>query len=395
VGSNRPEVRGRWVIYYYLVNSLKRRLILELKDSFKGHPVYNKIIPWIEDKFVFTERPQYGIVVKGSSGNKVSLAADNFMGTVQSHVMLAYIGTPTYALEWVREDLRAVAEDGYFPTAAGVYYMEILHAPERNDEHGWYILDPLLTVTDEAVLQFITGVEREAQLQNVPLKGTVRLWENHRILLTENVDYAVDYQNGGITLLRNFSANAVLNAFYRYPVASIGPIPFQWNQADFKTLPGVVLAFGKRACKGDKCAIVVYPDRVDAAQAYGGKFELTFELSVVSQDSIQREEIADFAIMSLWGIKKPLLEFEGIELIDISMGGEVEETYDEAADLMYYNSSLSLQIRADWEIHIPMPLTVSKVQPVTPRPEEQVAANLFFATFPVLAGRNSTFEKIQ
>lgn len=382
-------------MYYYLVNSLKRRLILELKDSFKGHPIYNKVVPFIEDKFVFTERPQYGIVVKGSSANKVSLAADNFMGTVQSHVMLAYMGTPTYPLEWVREDLRCVAVDGYFPTVAGVYYMEILRAPENNSEHGLYVLDPLLTVTDEAVLQFVTGVEREAQLQNIPLKGTIRLWQDHRNLLVEGTDYTIDYQNGGITFLRNFAPQQVLNADYRYPVATIGPIPFQWNQADFKTLPGVVLAFGKRAKKGDKVAIVIYPDRVDAANAYGGKFELTFELEVVTQDSIQREEIADFAIMSLWGIKKPILEFEGIELIDISMGGEVEETYDEAADLMYYNSTLSVQLRADWEIHIPMPLTISRVQQTIPRPDQQLPSELFFATSPILAGRNSTFEKIQ
>jgi hypothetical protein len=381
-------------MYYYLVNSLKRRLILELKDSFKDHPVYNKIVPFIENKFTFTERPQYGIVVKGSSANKVSLAADNFVGTVQSHVMLTYIGTPRYPLEWVREDLRAVAVEGYFPTLPGVYYLEILHAPHNNSEYGWYAIDPLLTVTDEAVLQFVTGVEREAQLQNVPLQRTVRLWENHRVQLVEGTDFSVDYQNGAISFLRNFSANSVLNADYRYPQPTRGPFKFQWNQADFTTLPGVVLAFGKRAKKGDKVAVVVYPDRVDAANAYGGKFELTFELNVISQDPVQMEEINDFAIMSLWGVKKPTLEFEGIELVDISMGGEVEEAYDETADIMYYNSSISVQLRADWEIHIPLPLTIQRIQQTIPRPEQEPSNALFFATLPVLAGRNSAFEKI-
>jgi hypothetical protein len=383
-------------MYFYLVNSLKRRLIMELKDSFVGHPVYNKIVNFIEDKFVFQERPQYGIVVKGSSANKVSLAGDNFMGTVQSHVMLAYIGVPSYPLEWIREDLRSVAEHVSrgqgFPTAPGIYYMEILEAPKNNSDYGWFAIDPLLTVTDEAVLQFVTGVEREAQLQRVPVRGTLRLWENHNVELTEGVDYTVNYQNGAITFLQNFSPSSFLNGFYRYPTESLGPVKFQWNQADFKTLPGVVLAFGKRAKKGDKVAICVYPDRVDAANAYGGKFELTFELDVISQDSIQREEITDFAIMSLWGVKKPLLEFEGIELVDISMGGEVEEQYDEAADLMYYNSTISLQLRADWEIHIPLPLTISKVTQTIPSPGQQ--PDIFFATIPVLAGRNDLFEKI-
>jgi hypothetical protein len=249
-------------------------------------------------------------------------------------------------------------------------------------------------VTDEAVLQFVSGVEREAQLQRLPVKGTVRLWVDHHTLLTEGVDYQVNYNDGAITLLRSFFPNVVLNADYRYTAPSVGPVAFQWNQADFKALPGVVLAFGKRARKGDKVAIVIYPDRVDAANAYGGKFELSFELEVISQDPIQMEEITDFAIMSLWGVKKPLLEFEGIELTDISMGGESEEQYDETADLMFYNSSITVALRVDWEIHIPLPLTISRIQQTIPRPEQMQAANMFFATAPHIAGRNSNFEKI-
>ncbi len=382
-------------MYYYLLNSLKRRVILELKDSFVRHPVYNKIVDYIENKFTFDQRPQYGIVVKGSSANKVSLSGDNFVGAVQSHVMLAYIGTPAYPLEWVREDLQRVREShGQFPTPPGVYYMEILHVPTNASEYGFYAIDPLLTVTDEAVLQFSTGYEREAQLQNIPVKHTVRLWLNHREQLNEGRDFTVDYASGGITLLKNFSPNATLNGDYRYAIATIGPVQFQWNQADFKTLPGVVLAFGKRACVGDKVAVVVYPDRVEAANAYGGKFEMTFELEVISQDPIQMEEITDFAIMSLWGIKKPQLELEGLEIIDISLGGEVEEQYDETADLMYYNATISLQMRADWEIHIPLPLTIQRIVPSIPRPSQLPSSDLFFATVPTLVNRNSDFEKL-
>ena len=54
-------------MYFYLISSLKRRLIEELKDSFARHPLYKKIVPFIQNKYAFDERPQYGIVVKGSS----------------------------------------------------------------------------------------------------------------------------------------------------------------------------------------------------------------------------------------------------------------------------------------------------------------------------------------
>lgn len=390
-------------MYYYLVQSLKRRLILELKDSFSRHPVYEKVVPFIQNKYAFDERPQYGIVVKNSTANKVSLSADNFIGTVESHVMLAYIGLPVYPLEWVREDLNCVRQNGgVMPTAPGVYYLEILKAPEHAQDPGYFVIDPLLTVTDEPVLHFVSGIEQEAQLQRAPLKGTLRLWDNHRYLLVEGTDYQVDYTNGAIKFLQRFNPETFISGDYRYPQPSIGPVPFFWNTPDFKTLHGVVLAFGKRAKKGDKVAIVVYPDRVEAANAYGGRFDAVFEFDVIAQDPIQMEEMADLVVMYLWGQKRPILSIEGIEITDISMGGESEEPYDEAGELFYYMASMSISIQADWEIHVPLPLTISRVTGpsgvagVVAGEEDVQFVNdrLFFATVPVIAGRNNAFERI-
>jgi len=396
-------------VYYTLIQALKRRLVLELQDSFAQHPVYNKIVDQIQNKYAFSERPQYGIVVKGASGNKVALSADNFIGTISSHVMLATVGQPCYPLEWVREDLAAVRDNNdVMPVTPGIYYMEILEAPTTAQGCGQYILDPLLTATDEPVLYLQSGLETTAQLKHCPTPGTVRLYENHHFMLVEGTHYSLDYNTGKITLLTRANPGSYLTADYRFATESIGPIPFSWNQADFKTLPGVVMAFGKRARKGDKVAIVVYQDRVDTAGAYGGRFDATFEFDIISQDTNQTEEITDLAFMYLWAIKRPILSTEGIEITDVSMGGETEETYDETADLFYYNASMSIQMQADWEIHVPLPLTISRVTPATPAglqalPDTvgqqsniigDVSSNLFFATVPVLAGRNNNFERI-
>lgn len=379
-------------MYYNITQALKRRLILELQDSFSRHPVYRKIVPSIQNRFAFDERPQYGIVIKGSSANKVQLSADNFVGTIQSHVMLAYLGQPVFPIEWVREDLRAVAANGgRMPVAPGIYFIEILSAPTMPGEEGFFVVDPLLTATDDAVLMFRTGIEREAQLQNPPVPGTLRLWQNRRYQLKEGTDFRVNYQEGSIDLIASdFGKGTTLTADYRYAAPSIGPIGFTWNTADFKTLPGVVLAFGKRAEAGNKVAVVVYEDRIDAAEAFGGKFEVTFDMDVIARDTIQMEEISDLAIMYLWAQKKPVLELEGIEIMDVSMGGEAEEIADETGENFFYQSSLSVQLRADWESHVALPITIKGMNPQM----EMVSSEVFFATKPILVGRNDDFERI-
>jgi len=386
-------------MYYYLVSSLKRRLILELQDSFRAHPIYSKIVPFIQDKHVFEERPQYGIVVMGASANKVQWSPDNFLGTIQSHVMLAYVEKPVFPLEWIREDLNAIrGNNGAFPSPPGVYFLEILSAPTNPSEPGYFAIDPLLTEFDRPVLHFQSGIEREAQLEHAPVQETLRLWENGRYLLKEGTDYTVDYTTGAIQIISRFNPGSTLTADYRRAGTSIGPVEYRWNTSDYSTIPGVVMAFGKRGKAGDKVAVVTTPDRVDAAQAFGGKFELSFDLTVIARDPTQREEISDFTIMSLWNDRKAKLEFEGIEIVDVSIGGESEETYDETANDFFYNASVSVQMRADWEAHYPLPLTISRVTPDRPDGTsgiQEVSGDMFYATHPIIVGRNDDFERIR
>jgi hypothetical protein len=387
-------------MYFYLISSLKRRLILELQDSFSRHPVFEKIVPFIQNRFAFDERPQYGIVVKGSSANKVQVSPQNFLGTIESHVMLTYYNEPAYLLEWVREDLNRVKESGgSMPIPAGVYYIECLSAPTMPGEFGEFIIDPLLTINDEPIIQTQSGVVISATIQNQPVQGTLRLWANRNQLLVEGSDYTVDYANQEITFKSGFFPGTLVTAGYRYAAPSIGPVRWAWNMADWKTLPGVVLAFGKRGKTGDKQAIVVYSDRVETAQAYGGRFDVSFDLDVISRDPMQSEEIADLVLMYLWGEKRSALSFEGLEVMDTSMGGESEEIYDDSAELYYYNSSMTVQIQSDWEMHIPIPYTISKASAYTKSDgttsiQALSQASLFFNTTPTIPGRNANYERI-
>jgi hypothetical protein len=397
------------LMYHYLISALKRRLVLELKDIFSRHPVYEKVVPYIQNKYSFDERPQYGIVVKGSTANKVALSGDNYLGTIESYLMLAYVNQPAYPIEWVREDTPTIqANNNVFPLAPGIYYIDVLSVPTPDQQPGQFMIDPLIRVTDEPVLQFQSGIEREAQLQVPPLQNTLRLWENRRYLLKEGTDYTIDYKTGAITLKGRYNRSAILTADYFYPVDSMGPFNFYWNTSDATSLPGVVMAFGKRARVGDKVAVVIYPDRVDTAQAFGGKLELTFDVDVIAQDPAQMEEIADHAMISLWSEKKPALETEGIEVLDVSISGEAEEMQDETAQIFFYTASMSVQLRSDWEVHIPLPLTLTLVSDApadiptddnrgtTAKSGLKVVSNgLVYATVPIMIpGRNADFERI-
>ncbi len=379
-------------MYYNLAGALKNRLVLELKDSFSRHPVYQKIVPMIQNKQSFEERPQFGIIVQGSSTNKVQLDPSNFIGTVQSYVMLAQVdGGLEFPLEWVKEDLDSIRlNGGRPPTLPGVYYLEILQAPTNPNEEGFFILDPLLTVTDEQVLYFTTGFETEGQLQHEPLDRTLRLYINGVLPLREGEDYTLE-PLGAIKFLRPMPTSSIITEASRYPGASTPPLSFRWNHANTTALPGIVLAFGKRSAPGQKVAVVVYSDRVDTAEAYGGKNEISYDLEVVARDTVQCSEIADLVWMYLWSEKRASLGFEGIEVLDVSQGGESEDPIDETGQDFQYTVNMSVQLRADWEVHVPLPLTISRVEitEVT-----AVTTQLYLDTAPLVVGRNADFERI-
>jgi hypothetical protein len=76
----------------------------------------------------------------------------------------------------------------------------------------------------------------------------------------------------------------------------------------------------------------------------------------------------------------------------------VEETYDETGDTYYYNASISLQLRADWEMHVPLPLVLTKVvqEPTdTTAGIQPVVSSLYFAAHPVIPNRNNDYERIK
>lgn len=176
-------------------------------------------------------------------------------------------------------------------------------------------------------------------------------------------DYTVDPQTGVVTLTQPLVTGSRVEADYNYPVASIGPFGLNRDMSNNKAIPGVVLAFGKQLRDGDKQAVVIHDSRVQAAREYGGRWDVNIDIDVITRDPQTREEISDLLLMYFFAIRKEALTEEGLELLDISFGGEVEETYDATNNDYYFNASLTMTFQTDWAIHVPLPLTIERIVP--------------------------------
>jgi hypothetical protein len=153
-----------------------------------------------------------------------------------------------------------------------------------------------------------------------------------------------------------------------------------------------VLVFGRRYQKGDRWAVVVSPIREEAYLEYGGKWELSIDIDIIARDVNSQAEIADQTAMFLWANLRPNLIDEGIDIQDVSMGGESEEVYDENADDYFYNSAISLTIQTDWFMMSPITSRILAYQEeITGLPNE-----LRFTAYrdPFFYAKFQTYEKI-
>ena len=360
----------------WLTNATKRRLIEDLRQILYEHPRYRSDSQNVVNKFSFKERPQRGIVVSGTSAYRVGLSSGDYIGRATSFVMLTqYQDWPGTTIEWARENFPLLEQCSQrrdvFPSLPGAYLIEIKSLPDRaRSIPGQFMVTPYLTVNGEPLLIMSDPAGAEAQITNVPLyRGALRLWLNGRRPLLQDVDYSVDWESGHITFMKSIPDGAIIDADYRYHVPQRGPFNFDLEKTNVDAIPGVILAFGDRAQDCDKMVVVVTDSRVEVAEVFGGKFEVHFDLTVFSRDAEDREKLSDYVISGVLS-RKLAWGFEGLELLDVSPGGESEEVYNAEIDDYYYDSAVSLTIRVDWESHVSLPIQNFRIEQ-TSKTEEQ------------------------
>lgn len=402
----------------WLTNATKKRLIEELRKILYEHPKYRSDSQNVQNKFAFAERPQRGVIVNGTSADRVRLAADNYMGRVSSFVMQAPVQNfPGTSVEWVMENkslLEQYSPDRtVFPSPPGVYVIEVTKVPdEARSVPGEFFIDPILSVPSELLIVLGPPGAEEAQLSHPDVYGgSVRLWLDGTRPLLAGVDFSVDYSTGLVTFLKPVPDGMNVYADYRYSTPRQGPQYFTFNSTDYTSVPGAVIAFGERAQECDRTAIVVGETRAETADVYGGKFEVHFDLVVFSRDPEDREKLVDYVVVKILE-RQNVLGYDGIELLDVAPGGESEEIYVQEIDDYFYDGAVAASFRVDWEIYIPLPVEIYRAEVTSKAAEQQ--HGFLDGTYPadllrVLAttgdlqgvavlggvGRNLTFERIR
>lgn len=352
----------------WLINATKKRVIKELRKILYDHPRYRSDSENVTNKYSFEERPQRGIIVNSASADRVRLSADNYVGRLSSFCMLANVdNAPGTTIEWVRENFnvleRVSPKRDVFPTPSGVYNISVQSVPdEARKVSGTFTVEPVLTETNEPLITFVSSGDREAQISRGNLyPGSVRLWLDGRRGLVQGTDFEVDDKTGEVTFLKETPTGGVIYADYRYIMPAQGPFKYDREQVNLDAVPGVVIAFGDRPQECDKQCIVVTDERTDVAEVYGGKYEVSFELIVFARDAEDREKLSDYVVVKVLEIQNAL-GFEGLELIDIAPGGENEEVYNSDTDEYYYETTVSMSLRVDWEVYVPLPITISRAE---------------------------------
>jgi hypothetical protein len=346
-------------------------MILELRAFWAKDPKYrDSLVPNIQGRYSFKERPQQAIILKNSSATPLQLSADHYQGTVISYCHLTKVyGQNGTSIEWVREDSRAIqANSGVFPSLPGIYYIEVrceetVHRGVTAQRTVFYV-DPLLEIIDERATML--GPRTYELGAGAFHPGSLRVYEMPgNLVFYEGINYEADPLTGRISLAAPLPPGSTLSCDYRYASASTGPYLVPENGSVNRAIPGVVLAFGRRSHDGDTMAVVITRYREEAAREYGGRWEMSLDFDIMARDVNAQGEITDRTLMYLYGPARAALSGEGIEITSASMGGEAEEIYDENGDDYFYTASLSLSVTTDWAIHVPLDYTFTRVLPQT------------------------------
>tara|TARA_B100000073_G_C23698795_1_gene559445 strand:+ start:299 stop:1411 length:1113 start_codon:yes stop_codon:yes gene_type:complete len=341
-------------MFQHLTLAVRDRVIKELRDFWSDHPRYPDFAQNIQGKFSFDERPQFGMVVRTGGANNVVLSPDNFIGTVEGYVSLAKVPNKPYngSIEWVREDVNGA------PKNPGVYVFTVYEAEGADPasrQHDVYF-QRYRRVTENTLM---FSSDTEIMLAGEPIENSLRLIEEPSGRSLGSSEFIL--QGSTITLLEAVPRGLKIKALYTEKMEQQGPFRVKPATAYRKIIEGVNIVFGRRLRAGDSMAVIVAESREEIAHEYGGRWDVSVDIDLITRDVHSQADIADQTAVWLWANLRPKLSNLGLDISDVSLGGEAEEVYDDNGDDYFYTASMSFSMQVDWFIHFPLVVPIQSI----------------------------------
>jgi hypothetical protein len=228
-------------------------------------------------------------------------------------------------------------------------------------EDNQLVIAPIYVVEKELLFASTTGTETTVNLANDHVDANTEdiylTYKNGIIIdtLVKGVDYSINNTTGLITFLLPLPKNYQIVADYHWQPVNYynGPYEFKEFQEFHTLIPGVIISIGRRAKKGDQQFIYVSQFREQQAKIYGGHWTMVFDVAAIAKDPMQMAQMSDHVVSELWGVRKNILEYEGITLNSVEPSGETEETHIETTGDLYYESSISINVQTEWQSIVP------------------------------------------
>lgn len=129
-----------------------------------------------------------------------------------------------------------------------------------------------------------------------------------------------------------------------------GYTPISFNQ----NIYGVINSLEKIIDSEGNVSIV----RTPAYSTLAGAWDQKFEIKVITENEVDREEITDIINVSLMGTRRMELQDAGLFIKTLTFAGESEEDY---ANDKLYTSVITLDTRTEWKINIPISNIIERI----------------------------------
>lgn len=304
------------------------------------------------------ERDKINVIVTGSSMDQIQLSPDNFVQADYAYAVQAKVTDdttehPGYFLGWVRDDLSS--EEAITNRASpGIYYLTLDNV---TDESASLFIDILRVEKREVVLYNYAG-ESQAQLEHYPvLEGTFQLFVDNALYPSEDPAnfYDIDLTTGIITFNTEPALGSQVTANYNWiddPLPEVTGLERGIGRTDILT--GVLLGFSEEFVEGDRAVVIVTEEREVAALTFGGRQSISLQFDTRSQDTVNSEKLVTALVDSLWALAKPVLKDEGIDLINVNVGGEAVDPEDETGQEWAFQFTVSADFETEWQRRIPL-----------------------------------------